>query len=281
VVVILTVTILRGNSSLSNAGQLIPPDDLEPIRVVDGFGVDSTFPERHSELRAGLVGWWSLAEGAGATARDRGGLGLDGTLSGLTKYPSWTVDGEAAALTFDGRETEVRVPADGRWVGQQGVSVSAWVALAAEADGVIVGKWSAGAALAGSYTLSVLEGHLAAELSVRGQYWPLIAPERLPADGQWHQVGLVYDGFEVRLYVDGRRVATTHVGGAVDVGDEELVIGQASGAVADVRVFGMALTDADMVLVTQGRPALPQVEGLGARAATRHPRLPVGQRGAG
>ena len=52
-----------------------------------------------SVVKADLVGWWRLDEGAGTTAFDSSGNGRDGTLNG---DPQWVAGYLGGALEFDG-----------------------------------------------------------------------------------------------------------------------------------------------------------------------------------
>ena len=52
------------------------------------------------ETRAGLVGWWKLDEGAGQTAADSSGNGLDGTLKDAA-WRSPGYDGTGGCIELD------------------------------------------------------------------------------------------------------------------------------------------------------------------------------------
>ncbi|WP_184918841.1 glycoside hydrolase family 2 TIM barrel-domain containing protein [Saccharothrix ecbatanensis] len=85
----------------------------------------------------------------------------------------------------------------------------------------------------------------------------------VPSDfyGNWHRVSGTYDGTALRLYIDGREVASTPFTGAIDPSSAEVNIGRdfetswndpskvgrmAHGAVDDVRIYDRTLTPAEL-----------------------------------
>jgi len=148
-----------------------------------------------------LIAHWPLDEAQGVIAYDSAS-DCDGTLIG---GPVWQPDGGivAGALQFDGIDDYVMTtdrvlnPADGTF------SVVAWVmggapgqAVLSQADG---SNW---------LCLDSIEGCLMTELkaSGRGAAGPLLS-EAIITDGDWHRIGLAWDGSYRRLYVDGAEVA--------------------------------------------------------------------------
>jgi beta-galactosidase len=86
---------------------------------------------------------------------------------------------------------------------------------------------------------------------------------KVPADfyGNWHRVSGTYDGTTLRLYIDGREVASTPFSGRIDSSSAEVNIGRdfetswndpsdvgrmANGVVDDVRIYDRALTPAEL-----------------------------------
>jgi len=153
-----------------------------------------------------LVAHWPLDEAQGILAYDSAG-DRDGTLMG---GPVWQPDAGivAGALQFDGIDDYVSTdpvlnPADPEI--SSGFSVLAWIkgggapgqAVLSQADGA---SW---------LCTDSVEGYLMTELkaSGRGAAGPLLS-QTVITDGEWHRIGLVWDGSYRRISVDGVEVAT-------------------------------------------------------------------------
>ncbi|GIE95410.1 glycoside hydrolase family 2 TIM barrel-domain containing protein [Paractinoplanes rishiriensis] len=100
------------------------------------------------------------------------------------------------------------------------------------------------------------------EFGVNAGGWAAVAFD-VPADwyGAWHRVSGVYDGAELRLFIDGTQVAATARTGAVDPGLFEVNLGRnaetqqdsdlwnartGTGVIDDARIYGRALTAAEL-----------------------------------
>jgi beta-galactosidase len=78
--------------------------------------------------------------------------------------------------------------------------------------------------------------------------------------GQWHRVAGVFDGKELRLYVDGRQLAATPFSGTVASAAYPVEIGGnaehpervASGLIREARIYSRALSDAELAQSTRG-----------------------------
>lgn len=167
-----------------------------------------------TELQQGLVAYWPLDDGSGATAADSFGNDLD--IGQLINEPEWLGDNEArlgsSALRFDGIEQSVLVPQSTDLdIGTNAVSLSAWVnldtapSLLAEAFGGIYDS-------AGDNYVLYLD-RSAQELrfkvtDVDGDAERPGVPESQLALDTWHHVMGVYDGNEgvAKLYFNGELV---------------------------------------------------------------------------
>jgi len=89
----------------------------------------------------------------------------------------------------------------------------------------------------------------------------------LPNDwaGRWHHVAGVFDGSELRLYLDGKRVGTTQYNGKVartaypvEIGGNSQVEGrEVAGLIREARIYSRALSDAEIANPARGSdPAL-------------------------
>jgi hypothetical protein len=75
------------------------------------------------------------------------------------------------------------------------------------------------------------------------------------AASEWHYVAMVYNGDEIRIYVDGKLDATKPWKGGIAVNDFDVLIGENAeqkgrffdGLVDDVRVYNYALKKGDII----------------------------------
>jgi hypothetical protein len=205
-----------------------------------------------------LIAHWALDEPEGFIAHDSAGNN-DGACHGepLWQPAGGKIDG---ALAFDGTDDYVSTdfvlnPADGAF------SVFAWVkggapgqVIISQADRTIFGTTIS----TGSAWLSTdpAEGKLMTELLTLGQGGGLpVVSETVITDGNWHRIGLVYDGSSKYLYVDGTEVGKDtepqpHLesasGGLYFGAGNNLEPGSFfSGLIDDVRIYDRALTTID------------------------------------
>jgi N-acetylneuraminic acid mutarotase len=153
-----------------------------------------------------LIAYWMLDEAEGYIAYDSAG-DYDGTLIG---DPVWQPEGGmvGGALQLDGIDDYVSTdpvlnPADGKF------SVVAWIKGVAPGQVVVsyqdVANWLA----------ADTEGNLMTELKGPGRSAGLLRSETVITDGQWHRIGLVWDGTHRTLYVDSVVVADDEQNGLV------------------------------------------------------------------
>jgi len=188
-----------------------------------------------------LLAHWKLDEAADNIAHDSAG-NKDGTLNGS---PIWLPAGGKidGTLQFDGVDDYVSTPLvvnpmDGP------LSVFAWIkgggaeqAIISQAGGV---NWLAA---------GTSQGKLMTELKSSGRLGSPLFSEAVIIDGEWHRVGLVWDGTNRILYVDDVEVAKdTQAGLAGSTGG--LYIGSGknlepgsfwSGLIDDVRAHNRAV----------------------------------------
>jgi carboxypeptidase D len=190
-------------------GQDEPSVDIAPLPYGDGV-VDSVdldlFMEYWQEeipipeIAPYLIARWKLDEAEGDIAYNSIGDN-HGILSG---NPTWQPDSGqvTGALEFDGIDDYVETgfvlnPADGAF------SVFAWIKDGAPGQAVLLqadgSNW---------LCLDSVEGYLMTELKGSGRSTgdPLLS-EAIITDGNWHRIGLVWDGSHRHLYVDGTEVA--------------------------------------------------------------------------
>jgi len=200
--------------------------------------VDHLFEET---LPPELLAYWKLDEIEGNIAYDYTGK-YDAILNG---DPQWQpADGKAAgALQFDGINNYLSTdfvlnPANGQF------SIFAWIkggapgqVVIAQTDGV---NW---------LSANSSEGSLMTELKgSRRSTGPLLS-QMLITDGNWHHIGLVWDGYFRILYVDGINVAKDEQN-ILEGKQSGLYIGAGvtleaasffSGLIDDIRIYDVAM----------------------------------------
>lgn len=189
-----------------------------------------------------LVAHWTLDESAGNVAADSAGS-FDGTLIGK---PDWrpaagVIDG---ALQFDGRVNYIAAPA-ALDLSEGPFSAFAWIRDGAPRQVVVSQEGIADWLLTDPAT-----GAFGTALSGTGRQSGPLWSQATVSDGDWHRVGLVWDGSQRVLYVDdveAARDAQGHLAGS----DADLFIGADaalepggfwSGMIDDVRLYRRAVT---------------------------------------
>jgi len=194
-------------------------------------------------LPTDLIAYWKLDETEGNLAQDIV-ADKDGTLHG---EPVWEPAGGElnGALQFDGVDDHVSTPfiLDPASPPDGGFSVFAWVkgggpeqAIISQAGGV---NWLAA---------GTSQGKLMTELKAAGRFGTPLFSEAVITDGQWHRVGLTWDGSTRTLFVDDAEVAKdTQAAPAGSTGGLYLGAGKGleagsfwSGLIDDVRIYNRA-----------------------------------------
>ncbi|HRS13284.1 MAG TPA: LamG domain-containing protein, partial [Sedimentisphaerales bacterium] len=159
----------------------------------------------HLPINQGLVGCWLMNEGAGTLVRDASGNGLHGTGSG---NPVWSIGHSGPCLTFDGT---------GDWFdagditvldGRDQMSLFLWMKGTTD-DSYITSKYAGSVytyfckTYRNTFYAYVMNASKTGVVAHGTDYAATVI------DGQWHQVGFVYDGALVSVYIDGRVGSTT------------------------------------------------------------------------
>ena len=187
-----------------------------------------------------LIAHWPLDEAQGSIAYNSV-ADCDGTLIG---DPVWQPDAGmvVGALQFDGIDDYISTetvlnPSDGPF------SILAWIKGDAP-DQVVVSQQSMA-----NWLATDTDGNLITELTGPGRSAGPLSSDTVITDGQWHRIGLVWDGSNRTLYVDGVMVAEdTQNGLASSSGG--LYIGTGSnlaagtffsGLIDDIRIYNRAV----------------------------------------
>jgi len=190
----------------------------------------------------GLIAHWKLDETAGTIAHDSAGAHHDATVMGA---PLWQTDGGkvGGALQLTGAPNFImtklaRDPAQGL------LSVFAWVK--GGGPGQVIQSQAGGAnwLMAGAGT-----GALATDLKESGRQGKSLTSTTVITDGDWHRVGLSWDGTNRILYVDDIEVARdTQANLAGSAGNLSIGAGGTmsplsfwKGLIDDVRIYDRAV----------------------------------------
>ncbi|MCL5281239.1 MAG: PA14 domain-containing protein [Planctomycetes bacterium] len=198
----------------------------------------------------GLVGWWQFNEGSGTKAADSSGNNNNGTLSGpVTWDMGW--DG-TACLSFNGPYNFVRVPDNASLNMTDGITITAWVNPRWTGNNRIMQKSSEGSD--DQYRLLKEGGN-----NIRFHVPPfpnLEATGFIPAKGEWSHLAGTYDGKEVRIYLNGKMVASQAATGKMGTSNGPLFIGtkhstapagdEYNGLMDDVRIYNRGLSAAEI-----------------------------------
>ncbi|RZQ65776.1 glycoside hydrolase family 2 TIM barrel-domain containing protein [Amycolatopsis suaedae] len=188
---------------------------------------------------------------------DRSGNNISTHLSGMPEHVPGRDAQAGKALHLSGLDDFVEVYRDRKLdITGKAVTLDAWVKPAPwTGDFRIVGKGDH------QYALKMKDRDTL-EFFIHSGTWRT-AQAKVPADfyGNWHRVSGTYDGTAVRLFIDGRQVASTPFDGPIDGSSAEVNIGRdfemswndpsevgrmAHGTVDDVRIYDRALTPAEL-----------------------------------
>jgi len=233
---------------------------LQANEVQDLFG--GTRPQE-------VVLQWKLDETSTTTttAADSSGANLNGTYLGTTGFPSPSTD---VAQPLQGTSVRSRLftRANRHYIRLQNMpaslklpndfSVSAWYK-----SGALVGQTGEEIVSAGnSYLLRVRNNQIEFTKRIAGGFAQCIGDFPAANDNQWHNVVGVATSSGMSLYVDGNLILNnTRIEPVVYDATADLVVGRHptqttwdfEGNIDDVRVYGRALTDTDVIAISQGQ----------------------------
>jgi N-acetylneuraminic acid mutarotase len=223
-----------------------PMVDIAPPPFGDGVvdGLDLEFLMSYWEQPVDdptLVAHWALDETGADVAYDSAGANDGFVIGGPIWHP---VGGQLnGAIELDGIDDVVVAgaplnPADGPF------SVLAWVNGGAPGQAIISEPGGPDWLM-----LDPLSGHLATELTNAGRSAAPLASQTAIQDGNWHRIGLAWDGSYRMLYVDGVVVAEDVQDGLVNKGNgfyigcgKDMQSGTYfSGLIDDVRIYSRAV----------------------------------------
>ena len=200
------------------------------------------------EIFVGATGFWRFDEGSGCTAADAWG-NTNGELGPAcpTNAPTWTTGALGGGLSFAAGQS-VQVPHGPGFGPTNAITVAAWIKRApATGFHSIADKRSGPSDGYDLYINPSSKAFLRINLAT-------LTGNTVIADGSWHHVVGVYDGNELRLYVDGVLDASSTSPGQVLDAEADLILGEHySGASAplggeldEVVVYNRALSESEV-----------------------------------
>ena len=198
--------------------------------------------------QASLVGAWLFDEDSGKFAHDSSKNGNDAEFQG---DPQW-VDGKfGKALRFNGSTDYVAAPdSESLDIGGDQLSLIAWINGESWATNHVIRKVADGDTTA-VYMLRIQAQKIHIILNTGGADEALDSATSPPLN-EWVHVAMVYDGAEVRVYLNGALDGSKPQSGEVRQSDTELRIGRGepagyfAGAIDEAAVFASALTEEDI-----------------------------------
>jgi len=221
-----------------------PSCDIAPMSGGDGI-VDVQDLRRLAEYIGKpvddptLVAHWALDETEGIVAADSAG-DSDAAVMGV---PAWRPDGGqvGGALEFDGVSVFVVTDVIVRSADSP-FSILAWI-KGGEAGQAVISEQAGGDWL----YANPADGTLVTECP--GRFPRSLFSDKVITDDQWHRIGVIWDGSQRRLYVDGEEVAADTQDGLATA-NGRLVLGAGShlgdgtfftGLIDDVRIYNRAV----------------------------------------
>ncbi len=162
-----------------------------------------TLLQRALQWAGGLSGHWRLDETSGTTAADSSGKGNHGTLVGTTFATGSVSPGKLGnALQFNGSSRYITIPSASSLQPTGALTISAWINGTAWGSGTDVDAiLRKGEGNPNNYQLAVTNGRLT--LYLDGNDGAGFQGNTVLQTGVWYHVAATWDGYEVRLYVNG------------------------------------------------------------------------------
>jgi hypothetical protein len=202
----------------------------------------------------GPVGWWKLDETEGTSAADSGAFNNEGTLMNGLSFSNDSVEGRIGnALHFDGLDDKVVVPGLSLPSGNR-VTIAMWFnpdfALDSGTGRVDFTYWQQGG---GHPNITMLDRGKISFRCYLNEYDTVVKVSTTTdswAAGTWYHIAGTYDGFELKIYVNGilentlGQLGTNRAATGFYFGNGSIV--PFEGKIDDVRIYNRALSDQEI-----------------------------------
>ncbi|MBI2624582.1 LamG domain-containing protein [Candidatus Parcubacteria bacterium] len=207
----------------------------------------------------GLVGYWSMNDGAGATATDFSGNKNHGTLTNMDPSTDWSNGRLGKALDFDGSDDYVNAGSASNLDNITTKTVSVWVRP--DAGGDVVNKDDNQVSPNGGWYINITTGiSFVQRFSLSQALW--LNGSGTITSGVWNHVVITYNKSATAnnpaMYINGSSVSVTKITSPFGTADTDsarsLVIGNRptdtatgfDGLIDEVRIYNRALTAAEV-----------------------------------
>lgn len=229
-------------------------------------GLCITINPLSAELLDDAVGIWLFDEGKGGVAADTSGNGNDGEVSGA----KWAEGKFGGALEFEPPHVVRVEPSDSLNFKDQ-MTIATWVYMNKGVSDTAIRRngsyllevQSGGERVPGAYVFGIWSGG-----GFTGGVWgkTVVEPEK------WYHIVGLYDGSEMKLYVDGTLEAAVKQGGDVDQAGE-LLFGTFGGEkfigrLDEIIFFDRGITEAEIAALMKGVEAVLPVSPNGLLTTT-------------
>jgi hypothetical protein len=200
-------------------------------------------------IREGLVLELHFNELEGSTVYDLSGYNNNGTIYGATRVQ----EGFGKALSFDGVDDYVGIPDSASLKGMSALTVEVWIKPEMIRNQGIISKWNSWVAnTGGSYIMWMTStGTIGWGVITTTSYSYLYDTPTLAANKWYHLVG-VYDGSQIRLYINTELKGTPKsLSGSVASTTDLLFIGKYGtaffkGIIDEVFIWNRALSESEI-----------------------------------
>lgn len=196
--------------------------------------------------KTGLILYLPFDEESGKIAKDGSGNNNDGELLGDAEWVNGKY-GKAVSISDNDLQNQVLIE-DSKSLGiTDQITMAAWVNIQGFKD-----SWNAIIVKDGAYMLHVdvetdpaqKNARLDPLIFIGGTYgtWPSTAASPVPL-GDWHHVAGIYDGKEIKTYVDGEMTGSVARSGQIDITDADILIGRDNRAGCEARIFSLMVDE--------------------------------------
>lgn len=204
----------------------------------------------------GLVAHWDFDEGSGEVVKDKSGNGNDGKIYGKASYVKL---GEGYALEFDGKDDYLYIPdSDSLVLTDKGV-IELWVLVNSYPDstahptlspGLVQKGRGMGWDAASYFVWYHLQNKTIYGAIFDGTKENYVEVGKPPA-GQWHHIVFVWDGSNLKSYLNGEVVRTTPQKLNAAESAAPIWVGRSRGGYLDglideVRIYNRPLTEKEV-----------------------------------
>ncbi len=170
-----------------------------------------------------------------------------------TASASLTVADLGSALNFNGVNNFITVPNNPSFNSTKNLAIEAWVYPTGNAPVIQDVITNSTNIVNNGFILRTDDGwtNFSFWLHVNGQWRAISAP--FPGLNQWHHIAATYDGFFMKIYLDGALSNTLSIAGTITTNSNTITIGQQdglfeyfNGSLDELRVWSKALTQCEI-----------------------------------